>query len=267
MRKRFVDTSRGQVHLREADGGGAALLLIHWTPLSGRMYAAVAPPLAAAGYRVLAPDLLGYGRSDPRPAEWSIEAWADSLAEVLDGLGVARAHVLGGHNGASVAVELALRHADRVGALVLDGCPLPTDELRAAFRALSAVGRPSAEAAPRLAFDRTVALLREYIPGFEVDDGTVEMVWPAMIDLLSTDFVSSGPVAGAYDLAARLPLVSHRTLLLGAERDTLAASFGPARMLLRPAASHLFDGHHPLHFPERAAEYAAIVTAFLAAGR
>jgi pimeloyl-ACP methyl ester carboxylesterase len=264
MRKRYVDTAFGQVHLREAGSGGRALLLIHWTPLSGRMYEAVAPFFVDPGYQVLAPDLLGYGRSDARPAEWSIAAWADNLAEMLDGLGVARADVLGGHNGASVAVELALRHGARVEALVLDGCPLLTDELRAAFRSLAAAPRPTAEAAPRLAFDRTVGLLKEYMPGFEVDDRTIERVWPAMIDYLSTDFVSSGPVAGAYDLAARLPLVRHSTLLLGAEHDTLASSFAEATRLLRPMAQHMFAGHHPIHFPARAAEYAGVVTRFLA---
>lgn len=263
MHKRYVDTSCGQVHVRETGDGDRCLLLIHWTPLSGRMYAAVASAIAAAGFRVLAPDLLGYGRSDPRPADWSMAAWADSLAEVLDRLGVAHADVLGGHNGASVAVELALRHGSRVGALVLDGCPLLTDELRAAFRALSTTRRPQAKEAPRLAFDRTVVLLQEYIPGFEVDDGSLEKVWPAMIDYLSTDFISSGPVAGAYDLADRLPQVRHRTMLLGAERDTLAGTYERAATLLEPTEQHLFAGHHPIHFPERAAEYAAAVTAFL----
>jgi len=265
MRKRYVDTRHGQIHVREAGEGGRALLLVHWTPLSGRMYEGVSPALAAAGHRVVAPDLLGYGRSDPRPADWTVEGWADSFAEVLDALGVERAHVLGGHNGASVAVELALRHGDRIDRLVLDGCAILTDELRAAFRALSTTPRPTPDAARTLAFDRTVGLLREYIPGFEVTDAMLDRIWPAMIDFLETRFVSSGPVAGGYDLAARLPLVRHRALLLGAERDTLAPTFPAAERLLNPAATHMFAGHHPLHFPERAGEYAEVVNRFLSA--
>lgn len=263
MHKRYVDTDAGQIHLREQGESDDVLLLVHWTPLSGRMYEAVAPQLAATGLRVLAPDLLGYGRSDARPSRWRIEDWADNLAAMLRTLAIDRAHVLGGHVGASVAVELALGHPGLVDALVLDGCPLSTPELRAAFRSLSAQPRPTAAEAPRLAFDRVVALLAEYIPGFAVDDVSVERLWPVMIDYLSTDFVSSGSVAGAHDLAARLPLVRGRTLLLGAERDTLAANFKPAAALLRPAERHFFAGHHPIHFPERSAEYADVVARFL----
>jgi len=91
----------------------------------------------------------------------------------------------------------------------------------------------------------------------------VDRVWPAMIDYLETGFLSSGPIAGAYDLAARLPLLRHETLLLGAERDSLAATFERARTLLPSAEAHFFAGHHPIHFPERAADYVEPVCAFL----
>jgi pimeloyl-ACP methyl ester carboxylesterase len=191
--------------------------------------------------------------------------WADNLVEVLDGLQIERADVLGGHNGASVAAEMALRHPARVGSIVLDGCPLLTPELRAAFAALAATTTPSPEQAPTFAWDRAVGLLSEYIPGFSVDEHTIGQVWPAMIDYLQTGFVSSAPVAGRYDLAARLPEVTHRSLLLGARRDPLAGSFAQALALLRPAAHHVFEGNHPIHFADRTAEYARVVSAFLAA--
>lgn len=264
MRKSYIDTVHGQVHLRD-EGRGRPLLAIHWTPLSGRMFECVAPAFAARGWRVIAPDLLGYGRSDPRPGRWSIEAWADTMAEVLDALGIEAASVLGGHIGASVAAEFALRHPARVARLVLDGCPLPTPELRAALRGLAASGRPRACETERVAWDRSVGLLKEYIRGFEVDDETLDRVWPVMIDYLSTDFVSSGPIAAEHDLSARLPAIARPALLLGAEFDPLAGSFEPARALLKPAAAHLFPGQHPLHFAERSEEYAAVVADFLEA--
>jgi pimeloyl-ACP methyl ester carboxylesterase len=265
-RKSYVDTRHGQVHLRSLGDAPRTLLMLHWTPLSGRMYEPVAQCFVQAGWTVRMPDLLGYGRSDPRPEPWSIEAWADSVAEVIDRLGLQSVVLLGGHNGASIATEVALRHSARVRALILDGCPILTDELRAAFKALTNVPRPlpSADGAHKsLAWERAERLLAEYIPGFTVTAQTIDLVWPAMIDYLHTDFVSSGPVAGAYDLAQRLGLLRQPTLLLSAQRDTLASTFAQAQALLPAAQAFQFAGDHPIHFADQAAVYAAPVLRFL----
>jgi len=260
MYRRYADTAHGQVHVRET-GDGPVLLLVHWTPFSGRMYEGVAALFAAAGYRVIAPDLLGYGRSDARPTDWSMAAWAVSLGEMLDALGVrGPVSVLGGHNGASVALELAIARPSQVTRLIVDGAPILTEELRAAFRALVAANPPGT---PQAVIDRTVGLLSEYIPGYRPEGDGLALLWPAMTDYLATDFVSSAAVAGAYDIAVRLPLATQPMMVLGAGNDTLAATFDQTVALARPAASHLFAGHHPIHFPERHRDYADVVLRFL----
>lgn len=186
MMMRYATSGAGQVHVREWGRVGAPLLmLVHWTPLSGRMFEAVGPLFAEAGWRVLAPDLLGYGRSAARGADWAVADWAEALVTVMGEAGPAV--VLGGHLGASVAVEMALGWPGRVRGLVLDGCAFLTPELRAALAGLSAMGRPAGEGLERLAWDRAAGLLREY--GVPTD---AERVWPVMIDYLETDFVSSG---------------------------------------------------------------------------
>lgn len=132
MTRRYLDGVWGQVHVTET-GAGAPLLLLHQSPLSGAMFAPAMPLLAAAGFRALAIDTPGFGASDPPPAPQSIIAHADALAGVLDALGLARAHVLGHHTGASIAASLAARHPDRVDRLILNGVPLLSDEERAFF--------------------------------------------------------------------------------------------------------------------------------------
>jgi lipase len=67
---------------------------------------------------VLAPDLLGHGRS-PRSAPWTIEANVAALAAVLDGAAADPVVVVGHSFGGAIALHLAAAHPDRVRALVL----------------------------------------------------------------------------------------------------------------------------------------------------
>jgi pimeloyl-ACP methyl ester carboxylesterase len=264
--KGYATTGWGQVHYRRLGEGERALILLHWLPLSSRMYAPAMPLLAEAGFTVIAFDLLGYGRSDPRGEPWSFPLWAESVREAARTLRVERAALLGGHSGACVATELALLDPGFVTHLALDGCPFLTPELSATFAQMRAQSRPrpSADGAhERLAFQAAAGLWRHLRPGFKVDAEGLERIWPATIDYLETDFISSASISATYDLAQRLPLVAQPCLILGAEKDTLAASFATARVLMPNARAHFFEGHHPVHDPADAARYVAPLLAFL----
>jgi hypothetical protein len=87
-----------------------------------------------------------------------------------------------------------------------------------------------------------------------------------MIDYLETDFVSSAPISGAYDLGERLPLVTTPLLLMGAATDTLAGSFDAARALAPAARTAWFEGDHPIHDPAEAEAYISAWSAFAAEG-
>lgn len=269
MKKSYVDTPHGQVHVRHWPAGGDhAILLIHWTPFSGRMYTPLAPFFVAAGYDVIAPDMLGYGRSDARPQAWAMADWARSALDVLKALNLRCAAVVGGHNGASIAAECAIAAPDIVPRLVVDGCAILTPELRAVFKGMVKTQRPLPSRdgdMQALVWRRVERLWQEYRPGFEVTDETVEMMWPAMLDYLETDFETSAPVSGAYDITARLPLVRQPSLALTAEKDTLFSTFEETKRLLKPAQHHIFKGDHPLHISSRVGEYAARIIPFLSA--
>ena len=264
--KGYADTPNGQVHFRKLGTGSRAIVLIHWLPLSSRMYAALMPLLAAQGFTVFAVDLLGYGRSDPRPQIWSMAAWADSVVCAAQFAGIDRAAVLGGHSGSCVATELALEHPDFTTHVVLDGFPFLTSELRVTFAAMRTAPRPapSADGAhERHAFSTVLNTYRYYLPGYEVSSETLEQIWPAMIDYLEADFVSSAVISANYELAERMRNIKQPALLLGAQTDTLAASFPRACELLPGASTHFFPGHHPIHSAAGAAIYAGRVAQFL----
>jgi pimeloyl-ACP methyl ester carboxylesterase len=101
------------------------LLFVHCWGVSSEGFGAFFDRLAEH-YRVIAPDLPGFGRSRAAAAAVSYEAYADVLAGVLDDLGIGRAHVAGLSMGGGIALTFAARHPRRVHTLVLmapTGCP------------------------------------------------------------------------------------------------------------------------------------------------
>ena len=79
--------------------------------------------LGDAGYRVIALDNRGHGRSDKlyRPEDYHTEVMADDVWRLLDHLGIERADVMGYSMGARIAAFLALWHPERVRSAMLGG--------------------------------------------------------------------------------------------------------------------------------------------------
>lgn len=99
-------------------GSGPALVFVHGHPFSRRMWAPQLASLSDA-FRVIAPDLPGYGESPPRGSIVTMRELADAVLELLDELALERATVTGLSMGGLVAMELGLGNPDRVDGLVL----------------------------------------------------------------------------------------------------------------------------------------------------
>jgi len=76
-------------------------------------------PLLARDYRVIRVDARGYGRSSvpPKGYHWSLEGFADDLRNLMDYLGIAKAHLIGETVGGTFALAFALRHPERTHTL------------------------------------------------------------------------------------------------------------------------------------------------------
>ena len=98
-------------------GVGSALVLLHAFPLDRSLWDTVVGPLASAGWRVIVPDLPGFG-VDTSPAR-SIDDMADRVVALLGNLGVHSAVFAGCSMGGYVALSLAAQHPERVAGLVL----------------------------------------------------------------------------------------------------------------------------------------------------
>lgn len=119
----FIDVDGVRVHYQEAgDSNAPAMVLIHGFASSTLVWSKVFLQLAQAGYRVIAPDMLGYGYSaKPRNGEYTIAGQAKMLMRLLDRLGIPRAFIVGSSYGGAVAATCALDYPERVEKLVLVG--------------------------------------------------------------------------------------------------------------------------------------------------
>ncbi len=120
------------------------LLVIHGVTASHRCWDMLAAALP--GFRLIAPDLRGRGRSNALPGPYGMVQHADDMADVLDFLGVPKALVVGHSMGGWVSVMFAHRHAGRAAALLLvdGGLPLATPEGMTTDSLIAALG-PAAE--------------------------------------------------------------------------------------------------------------------------
>ncbi len=141
--ERTVSTNGVDLHVLDAGpADGPVVVLAHGFPELAYSWRHQIPALAAAGYRVLAPDQRGYGRSS-RPDEvtdYDIVHLTDDLLGLLDDVDAADATFVGHDWGSMVVWQMALLHPDRVNGVVGMSVPFlprtpmaPVEMMRAVF--------------------------------------------------------------------------------------------------------------------------------------
>ena len=108
------------------------VLMLHGEPSWSFLYRRMIPIVAAAGYRVVCPDLVGFGRSD-KPAEISDHTYARHVewmrAFAFDVLDLKRVTLVGQDWGGLIGLRLAAEHPDRFARIVVANTGLPTGDL------------------------------------------------------------------------------------------------------------------------------------------
>jgi pimeloyl-ACP methyl ester carboxylesterase len=99
-------------------GSGPCLLLVHGIGDSSDTFAGLVSELAR-DHTVIAPDLLGHGRSEKPRADYSVAAYANAMRDLLSVLGIERATVVGHSLGGGVAMQFAYQYPERCERLVL----------------------------------------------------------------------------------------------------------------------------------------------------
>jgi pimeloyl-ACP methyl ester carboxylesterase len=108
------------------EGTGPTLLLVHGWPETKRIWWRNIAVLAGAGFRVIAPDLRGFGESDVAPDGFEdVPSHRRDLAALLDEVGIATCVPIGGDLGGAIIQDFSRRFPERVSRLVIFNSPLP----------------------------------------------------------------------------------------------------------------------------------------------
>jgi pimeloyl-ACP methyl ester carboxylesterase len=113
-----IDLKEARVAYAET-GSGETVLLLHATASSGAQWQALSETLRS-GYRILAPDLYGYGETDPWPGYGPFAlAEEAALADAILPLGHGPIHLVGHSYGGAVALRFAMQQPERLRSVVL----------------------------------------------------------------------------------------------------------------------------------------------------
>jgi pimeloyl-ACP methyl ester carboxylesterase len=134
----YLPSASGQIHVR-VDGEGPPLVLLAPSPRSSLYFHPLLPFLH--GHQTLAIDTPGFGLSTALPAEWTMEALADIIAEALQADGRGPVDIVGVHTGNKIGSALAARHPSLVRSVSIVGMShslvLDEDQRTNAFAAYS----------------------------------------------------------------------------------------------------------------------------------
>ncbi|HEX5724660.1 MAG TPA: alpha/beta fold hydrolase [Longimicrobiaceae bacterium] len=245
LRRHAAEAGGYRVHWAEGGAGEEAVVLLHGLSGSARWWARNLPALAAR-YRVLVPDVVGFGRSRVRGPLPDVPTLAAVLAGWMEAAGVERGHLVGHSMGGHLSIHLAARFPERVARLVL----------------VAAAGLPRA-LSPRL----VMRFVYEVLPPRRWGD-------PRFLPTIWGDAVAAGPAAVLRalrhvlrdDVRPLLARIAAPTLLVWGERDVLVPPehgrelrrrISGARLLVLPGAYHNA-------MVDRAEDFNAAVLAFLA---
>ena len=263
-----VDLDGRTLAWREA-GAGWPVVLLHAFPLSSRMWD---PQLARVpgGYRFIAPDLRGFGRSDlarpgSMPSPMSVDAYARDVGALMDGLELDSAVVVGLSLGGYVAFAMYRQLSARFAGLVLADTRAEADTPQGRDGRLHLRRDLRAQGPPAVADQMIPALLSERARGDQAD--LVADV-RAMIEENDAAGIDAGISAlmDRPDSTPDLPAIACATLILVGERDTVTprhsaegmqSAIPRATLVVVPGAGHLSNLEQPDVFSTAVADFLA----------
>ncbi len=251
------------LHVQER-GTGRPLLLVHGFPLDLTMWRSQVEELSRE-FRVITPDLRGFGQSDVTPGTVTMEQYADDLAALLDAMQIDQPVVFCGLSmGGYIAWQFFARHRSKLAALILCDTKAAADSAEAAAGRLKTADKVLAEGASVVAEAMLPKLfapgsLTQAIPGVEETRQVMLRTSPAGIA------AALRGMAARPDFTARLETLNLPTLLVGGAEDSIAppaemrgiaAAIPGARFIEILAAGHMASLEQPQPVNQAILEFA-----------
>jgi len=260
-----------KLHYNEA-GSGDALIMLHgggpgasgWSNFRGNIGA------LSKSYRVLLVDMPGFGKSDKPYYEGGQGAYnARAMRDLMDTLGIRKAHFIGNSLGGHTALKFALDYPDRAGRLIAMApasatmvttmTPMPTEGLKL----LQSYYRPPGPSVERLrAFIQTLVYDSSWLTEEIIKERYEKSIEPEVVAW----FREMGPRPGRIEPIWReFDAIAHPTLLIWGRDDRVVPIDGALFMLhrMKKAQLHVFPqcGHWAM--VERTAEFNSLCLDFL----
>ena len=236
----------------EDAGSGRPLILIHGFPLSGEIWREQLSGLAGK-FRVIAPDLRGFGKSVPPEGGCSMDLYADDTVMLMDHLQIEKAAVCGMSMGGYVLLNLLDRYPDRVNAACFMVTRGGADDAegKAGRTALAAEVLHSGATVAADAFSRIL-----FAPGSAAKNPGMVAQVHGMMMAASPPGLAGGLLAmrDRLDYSNRLAEFRVRSLVIGAEDDMaipreeslkLAKGLPDATLCMIPEAGHMVMMEQP----------------------
>lgn len=109
----YHDVGQGEIVIMLHGSGPGVSAWANWNKIF---------PLLSPNYRVLAPDMVGFGYTDrPEGIVYNMNTWVEQTVHFMDAMGVEKANLVGNSFGGALALAMAVRYPDRISKLVLMG--------------------------------------------------------------------------------------------------------------------------------------------------
>jgi 3-oxoadipate enol-lactonase len=233
-------------------GAGTPLLLIHGFPLSAATWREQTAGLAGQ-FRVIAPDLRGFGRSAVPQGAGTMNLYADDMIALLDHLGLERAAVCGMSMGGYVLLNLLERYPQRVSGacFMVTKAGADDEEGRARRLLLAEEVLASGAAAAAAAFSKVLFAPETAADRPELVAEVLQIMMAAKPAGLAFGLLAMSERA---DYSGRMDICKVPAVIIGAEEDMaippaesrkLAAALPESRLHIIPGAGHMVMMEQP----------------------
>jgi pimeloyl-ACP methyl ester carboxylesterase len=266
----YRDVTASGVRVRVAESGsGPTVLLLHGLFLDNTTWNGLRQTLAK-GHRVVTPDLPGFGASEkphPRRFAYSVDSFAEVVADLYAGLELGRATLVGHCLGGAVAITLAARHPELVSELALVA-PLCDEPLLGAYGRLGLIPLIGSVVLKQL-WNRQIfgSFLREQLGARELAASVIDAYYEAFDEPAARTSAHEAlrALRDPRQLATRASGLRLPTLVACGSHDLVAPAAGGRQLArsIKDARLELLDAGH-LPQEERPNELGSVMLRFLA---